>query len=360
MKHFYFFILILFTCCNIFAQTNNELIKLADDIHKKILTIDTHTDTPMLFSSDTSIDLGKLNSNTKVDFPKMQNGGLDAVFMAVYLPQGKRDEVNNYLAKNKALSILQLIKKQVEKYPEIAKVATTPDEVYRLKYQGKRAVLIGLENGYPIGDKLTNLRLFQELGVVYITLSHTKNNDICDSSNDIPEHNGLSSFGKDVICEMNRLGMIIDVSHTSDKTIRDVISYSKAPVIASHSCAKKLTNNRRNLSDDMIQLIAKNGGVVQVCMVSHFVKLPALGKATVSDVVDHIDHIVKLAGINHVGVGSDFDGGAGVIGCKNVSEMKNITIELLRRGYKSEEIEKIWGGNFLRVMTDVQKLTIFT
>ncbi|MDR1054774.1 MAG: dipeptidase [Prevotellaceae bacterium] len=359
--HRYFtasFLLIFLINTSIRAQSgrDNELFRRADSLHAKILTIDTHTDTPMQFFSNKSIDLGKWNPNTRVDFVKMQEGGLDAVFFAVFLEQGSRDNAGNIIAKNKALAIFKSIGDHISKYADWVKLVTVPSDVYLAKRQGKKAVLLGIENGYCIGNNLSNIHKFKQLGVAYITLSHTKNNDICDSSNDKPEHNGLSEFGIKVVREMNRLGIIVDVSHTSDKTIYDVVRYSKAPIIASHSCTRALTNNRRNLTDAMIRLIAKNGGVIQVCMVPHFVKSPLSGKATVADFVDHIDHVVSVAGIDYVGIGSDFDGGAGITGCKNVAEIKNITVELLRRGYSPKDIEKIWSSNFLRVMAEVQNL----
>lgn len=353
------FIIILIFCALPPYSTNAQdvgFVKKADNIHKRIMAVDTHTDTPMLFYANPQIDLGKNNSNTQVDFIKMQKGGLDAVFFAVFLPQGERDDAGHIIAKNKAVSIFKSIAEHVNKYPYLGEIVTTPANAYRLKRAGKKAVLIGIENGYCIGKDINNILLFKNLGASYITLCHTKNNEICDSSNDIPEHNGLSEFGIKVVHEMNRLGIIVDVSHTADATIRDVIRYSKAPVIASHSCTKALTNNKRNLSNDMLKLIAHNGGVIQVCMVSHFVKPSLQGRATVADFVNHIDHIVKTVGIDYVGIGSDFDGGARIIGCNNVADIKNITAELLKRGYSENDIEKIWGGNFFRVMTDVQKL----
>ncbi|NTW23982.1 MAG: membrane dipeptidase, partial [Lentimicrobium sp.] len=265
-----------------------------------------------------------------------------------------------------------------------------------IEKQGKRAVYIGLENGYPIGNDLNNVALFYKLGARYITLCHTKNNDICDSSTDSTEHNGVSAFGKQLITEMNRLGMMIDVSHISDKSFSDVIQISKTPVIASHSCARALCDNPRNLNDDLLAALAENGGVIQMCILSSYVKTPLPNPkrdsaqaalrikyngfnnlsdslmtiarkewyetdekypqvlASVEDVVDHIDHIVKVAGINHVGIGTDFDGGGAVQGCEDVSEMGNITLELVRRGYKKGQIEKIWGKNLLRVMKNVE------
>ena len=255
-----------------------------------------------------------------------------------------------------------------------------------------------MENGYPIGNDLSLIQTYYTKGARYITLCHTRNNDICDSSTDSTEYNGLSEFGNSVVKFMNKTGMMVDVSHMSDKSFYDVIALSKAPVIASHSCCRALCDNPRNMDDAMLRALAKNGGVIQMCILSAYVKKQApnpardsafaslrkkyqnfdnLSKAemdnarrdwdalddmysqplaTVSDVVDHIDHIVKIAGIDHVGIGTDFDGGGGVTGCFDVSQMKNITIELLKRGYTIGDIRKIWGGNLMRVMKKVRKV----
>ncbi|KAF5075952.1 Membrane dipeptidase [anaerobic digester metagenome] len=275
----------------------------------------------------------------------------------------------------------------------------TPTDALRLKKEGKRAIYIGVENGYPIGTNLALLEEYYNLGARYVTLSHTRNNQICDSSTDPdgPIHNGVSDFGKEVIAEMNRLGMLIDVSHISDKAFFDAVELSKTPVFASHSCARAICDNPRNLTDEMLLKIAETGGVVQMCILSDYVKTtepnPARDSAraelqkkyggfknlsdsvrmiaysewheinekfpsklaTVSDVVDHIDHMVKVAGIDHVGIGTDLDGGGGVDGCRDASEMKSITIELLRRGYSEEDIKKIWGENFMRVFHKAQE-----
>jgi len=213
--------------------------------------------------------------------------------------------------------------------------------------------LLGVENGYGIGKDLANLQKLADRGVIYITLSHNGQNDICDSHEGKPEHNGLSEFGKQVIKEMNRLGIIVDISHTSEKTSFDALEISKYPVIASHSSVKALCNHSRNISDDLMKAIATKGGVIQVCLYGDFIKED--GKATVKEVVDHIDYIVKKVGIDYVGIGSDYDGGGELIGLTNAGDMPQITLELLRRGYSEKDIAKIWGGNFMRVMKTVKK-----
>lgn len=390
-----------------FCSKNISPEERAAKIHQKVLTIDTHTDTPLrLFRDD--FDLGVRHdpreTNSKADLPRMIEGGLDAVFFAVFVGQGERSAAGNARAKERALQIFEAINKSVEAHSKWAELTFTSDDAYRIEKSGKRAIYIGMENGYPIGNDLSLLKTFYDLGTRYITLCHTRNNDICDSSTDPAgaEHNGLSPFGKEVIAEMNRLGIIVDVSHISDSAFYDVLRVSRAPVIASHSCARALCDNPRNLDDAMLKALAAHGGVIQMCILSDYVKTiepdsqrlavfePLREKfgrfdqlseeaqqelrrewdrlnrefprplATVADVVDHIDHIVKVAGIDHVGIGTDFDGGGAVEGCYDVSEMGNITLELVRRGYNEEQIGKIWGGNFMRVFREVERIATET
>lgn len=386
----------------LFFSDNEKLKKRAAKIHSKILTLDSHCDTPLSILYD-NVDMGVKNdpkaTGSKVDFVRMKEGGLDASFFAVFLGQGKRDEESNAKAKKKALEIFESIHQSVKKYPHLAEVADTPADAYRIQKIGKRAIYIGVENGYPIGNEINNVKEFYNLGARYITLCHTKNNDICDSSTDEKgaEHNGLSPFGKKVVQEMNRLGMMVDVSHISDKSFYDVIKLSKTPIIASHSSARAICNHPRNLDDEMLKALAKNGGLIQLCILNSYIKTqpenPARDEAfkqlrekyknftdlseeeratashewhqinidfpeelaTVSDAVDHIDHIVKVAGIDHVGIGTDFDGGGGISGFYDISEAGNITFELVKRGYSTNDIEKIWSGNFMRVFKEVQK-----
>jgi len=381
--------------------TENRVAKKVEKIHDQALTVDTHCDTPMrLLRSD--FDMGKRNDPNegggKVDFIRMKEGGMDAMFFAVFISQGERTPEGNKKAKERTLKIFDAILNTVNKHSDLAEIALNPDDAYEIEKVGKRAVYLGVENGYPVGNDLANIKEFYDLGARYITLCHSRNNDICDSSTDRngPEHNGLSDFGRKVVAEMNKLGMIVDVSHISDKAFYDVLEVSEAPVIASHSCARAICDSPRNLSDDMLKKLAENGGVIQVCFVSSFIKLsepfherdsamqalqekygsfddltdeemdqarkewyginkkfpPKL--ATVSDMVDHIDHIVKVAGIDYVGIGTDFDGGGGLKDCYDVSQVKNITSELIQRGYTTKEIKKIWGGNFMRVFREVE------
>jgi membrane dipeptidase len=380
------------------GNKEDQLIKSANKIHASVLTVDTHCDTPMDFVRS-DFDLGVKHEDGCVDFPRMKEGGLNAEFFAVFTGQGPRDDSSFNKVNQKALDIFDAIHKNVDKNSSMAEMAYTADDAYRIKKAGKIAAFIGVENGYPIGKDISRVRLYYDKGARYITLSHSKNNDICDSSTDQkgPESNGLSQFGEEVVKEMNRLGMMVDISHVSDKSFYDVIKLSKAPVIASHSSCRALCENQRNIDDNMLLALKQNGGVIQICILSDYLKTPeanperdsllkelrgkygdyntisdslkklirseyrAIQKkyeklATVKDAVDHIDHVVQIIGIDHVGIGTDFDGGGGIDGCKTVAEMKNITIELVRRGYTKKDIEKIWGGNVMRVLREVERL----
>lgn len=376
-------------------KNDSQLAKMAEKIHANTLTVDTHCDTPMDMA-ESDFDLGERHTEGCVDFPRMKEGGLDAEFFAVFTSQGPRNDTAFDKVYGYALDVLEKIHANVGKNLALAEVAGSPEEAYRLKKAGKIAAFIGIENGYPIGKDISRIGSFYEKGARYITLSHTRNNDICDSSTDPkgPEHNGLSSFGGDVVKEMNRIGMMIDVSHISDKAYYDVLKLTEAPVIASHSSCRALCGSPRNLDDDMLLALRGNGGVIQICILSEYIKTPdpnpaleaklkelsekygnfgslpddkkALARAeyreiqdkyeklaTVKDVVDHIDHVVQVIGVDYVGIGTDFDGGGGVEGCRSVAEMKNITIELLQRGYTRSDIEKIWSGNIMRVLKEV-------
>lgn len=379
-----------------FAQEHNH--QKAQRIHQQALTIDSHTDTPLRFvrsEFEISENHDPKQTGSKVDLPRMKSGGMDAMFFAAFIGQDERSPEANKKATQKVQTIIDSIYAQLERNRAIAEIATLPKHAYNLEKQGKRAIYIGIENGYALGNDISLVEKFFDRGVRYITLCHTKNNDICDSSTDSVEHNGLSEFGEKVVKEMNKVGMMIDVSHISDASFYDVLDITEDPIIASHSNARVLRDHPRNLDDKMLKKLAGNKGVIQVCFVTDYIKKPdptpkrdsayqALRKkynhfqnltdeqmdaareewyainrkypqklATVSELVDHIDHIVKVAGINHVGIGTDFDGGGALKGCFDVSEMENITLELVNRGYSENEIYKIWGENFMRVFHEV-------
>ena len=392
-------LLSLFTI-NVILTSCKSLDKKAAIIHKKAFTIDSHCDSPLVLMSE-DFDIGKSHNaketGTKYDIPRMEAGGLDASFFAAFVGQGNQDSTGLEKAFNQTNQIIDAVYKSINANKEKAEIAISHEDGYRLEKIGKRAIYLGIENGYALADKIDNINYFYKKGIRYITLVHTRNNHIADSSTDTTLYKGLSKFGEEVVKRMNELGIMIDLSHASDSAFYDVLSLSKVPVIASHSCSRALCDNPRNLSDDMLLALAKNGGVIQMCILSDYVKkmpsYPARDSAhaafeikhsnwanyneeqrkvgirewhqldinfppvlaNVTDVVNHIDHIVKIAGIDHVGIGTDFDGGGDVIGCYDVSEMGNITLELVKRGYSEEDIIKIWGGNFMRVFKEVEK-----
>lgn len=376
------------------------LEKRVKEIHEKALTVDTHCDTPMSMLRG-KFDVGVRNTppQSRVDFPRMKEGGLDAMFFAAFTSQRERTTENTEKAYKMANDMIDVVNQACDKYKDQAEVATFAKDAARIESEGKRAIYIGMENGFPIGTKLERVEEFYKRGVRYITLCHSKNNEICDSSTDKKgsEHDGLSKFGEEVVTKMNDLGMIIDVSHISDKSFYDVIKRSKAPVIASHSSVRAIAHHNRNMTDEMIKSLAENGGVIQICLLDSYIKDPDTTTLhyqkrkelslvwdtkfdsmndkekeelraewrslsvkypkklpTVADYVDHIDHVKNLVGIDFVGIGSDFDGGGGIDGCADVSEMPNITKEMLVRGYSEEEIIKVWGGNFFRVFREVE------
>lgn len=331
-----------------------ELFAKATSLHHKIITLDSHTDTPMLFPG--SFDLGKKEGG-KVNLPFMEEGKLDAAIMVAYIPQGARDKVASQNATDYATERLSQIIRQKEINFARMDIAQTPDDLIRLKQQGKKAIFLGIENGYAIGRNIENLQRFRDLGVVYMTLCHNGNNDICDSAAGNTEWGGLSPFGKEVIEEMNRTGMIIDISHAAKNTFYDVLKHSRQPIIASHSSVYTLTPHQRNLTDDQITALADYGGVIQICLYKGFLNAEP-EKASLRDAIRHICHVVDLVGIDYVGIGSDFDGDGEIIGCRAANELIQITMRLITLGFDEESIQKIWGGNLLRVMKKVQHTTV--
>jgi membrane dipeptidase len=380
------------------AQTPPTVAAKARELHRKILTVDTHCDTAFsLLRKDWKIGERHdpaLRASGKIDLPRMKEGGLDAEFFAAFVGQGPRTPEGYAKAKDGALKAVEAVRQMTEEFAPMIGLAVDPAGARRLKKEGRLTAFIGMENGYPIGKDLSLIKTFYDRGVRYITLCHSADNDICDSSTDRrdPEDRGLSDFGREVVAECNRLGMLVDVSHASDKSFFDVLAASRAPVFASHSSSRAVCDNPRNLTDDQLRALAAKGGVIQICFLGAYVRTPAVipereqaikdmearygslrdlrdeslrekamaerdainqkypqSRATVQDLVDHIDHVRKVVGIDFVGIGTDFDGGGGVVGCDDVSGMIHVTEELIRRGYSDREIGKIWGGNFFRV-----------
>lgn len=324
--------------------------KLAKKLHSKILTLDSHCDTPMFFPQ--GINFASRDPKILVDLHKMTEGHLDASIMAAYLEQKERDEASLENATAMANQILTQIEEMVAKNCTAVDIAYTPDNLWQLKKDGKRAIMLGIENGYAIGKDICNVEAFRKRGVVYMTLCHNGDNDICDSARGNHEHGGVSEFGKQVIEEMNRVGMMVDLSHAGEESFYDALQISKTPIVCSHSSARALCDHPRNLTDEQMRALAKTGGVAQVTLYHGFLKKQA--EATILDAIDHLNHMVNIMGIEHVGIGTDFDGDGGIRGCASASELINFTRRLLRERYTEEQIQMIWGGNFLRVMRQVQ------
>jgi len=378
-------------------ESGSKVSARARSIRAHAIAVDTHDDTPqrMLFEN---FDLAHRDPTGNIDIPRMRQGGLDAIFMSIWTP----GTIPAQLAVERALKMIDLVREQVTKHPSDLLLATTAADVRRARKENKIAVLMGMEGGHMINDDLDLLRKYAALGVRYLTLTHSVNDDWADSSTDKPAHNGLTPFGRQVVTELNRLGVMVDISHVSDKTFADALETTRAPVIASHSSCRALCSAPRNMTDDMMRALAKNGGVIQINFHVGFLSQeyadaakaasPAqreraaemekkcgdneackvLGGQRLSDeatargelpvvsyqrIVDHIDHAVKVAGVDHVGLGSDFDGSVLPRGMEDVSHYGRITEELIRRGYSDADIEKILGGNTLRVMAEVERVS---
>jgi microsomal dipeptidase-like Zn-dependent dipeptidase/anthranilate/para-aminobenzoate synthase component II len=354
--------------------------KQAKKLHSKILTLDSHCDTPMFFPQ--GINFASRDPKILVDLHKMTEGHLDASIMVAYLEQQERDEASLQNATAKANQILTQIEEMVAKNCTAVDIAYTPDDLWRLKRAGKRAIMLGIENGYAIGNDIHNVEAFRRRGVVYMTLCHNGDNDICDSARGNHEHGGVSEFGKQVIAEMNRVGMMVDLSHAAEASFYDALQLSQTPIVCSHSSARALCDHPRNLTDDQMRALAKAGGVAQVTLYHGFLVKDSVDfnpncqlstvncqlstvncqlstvncqhEATILDAIDHLNHMVNIMGIEHVGIGTDFDGDGGIRGCASASELINFTRRLLRERYTEEQIQMIWGGNFLRIMKQVQ------
>ncbi len=335
---------------------DDPVVTKAREIHERVITLDTHIDILTTYATP-ALDPGA-TTTLQCDLTKMEEGALDGVFLVNFVGQGPLDEPGYRRAYDQAMVKFDAITRLTERmYPNRTELVRTPADVERVAKSGKRVIMIGMENGYPMGTDLVNLTRFYDLGARYLTLTHRAHNQLADSSSaPEPIHGGLSPLGRRVVAEMNRLGMMIDVSHASAQSFWDVIAATKAPIIASHSACAALTDSDRNLTDEQLRALARNGGVIQIAAVPNYIK--AKGQAappTLREFVDHLDHAAKVAGIDHVGIGSDFDGGGGIPGFNNVAEAPNVTIELVRRGYTEEQIRKIWGGNLLRVWREVAR-----
>jgi membrane dipeptidase len=369
----------------------------AKQLHDRAIVIDSHDDTTQRLLSDKTYDISKRQKNGNIDIPRMREGGLDALFFSIWVPS----DVTGVKAVNTANALIASVHKAVAAHPNDLVMATTAADVRRAAADHKIAALMGMEGGHMINDDLGQLRKYAALGVRYLTLTHFKNNNWADSSTDKPAHNGLTPFGKDVVRELNKLGVMVDISHVADKTFYDALEITKAPVIASHSSCRAIANHPRNMTDDMLRALAKNGGVVMINYEVSFLseeyrvasekasggvvqQLAALSKKCGGDeacstlesarinteamnsgalpkvswekIIEHIDHAVKVAGADHVGLGSDFDGATMPIGMEDASKLPKITDALLKKGYSESDIEKILGGNILRVMEQVEKV----
>ncbi len=403
------------------AMTEDQLLAKAKDIHERVLTLDTHCDINVRNFTD-SINYNQ-DLETQVTLPKMQEGGLDVAWFVVYTGQDSLTETGYAKAYDNAISKFDAIHNLVNKFaPDQIELATTSAEARDIASRGKKVAMIGIENGYPVGMDISNVEKFYNMGARYMSLSHNGHSQLCDSNtgeeDDVWLHNGLSDLGKEVIAEMNRLGMMIDVSHPSKEAIRQMVELSKAPIIASHSSARALCDHSRNLDDEQLQWMKENGGVIQTVAFQAYTnkekndardeKMKVLRKdiadslgvrwfdsfrevreagmteeeqmawfqeftkvrkmandkaetmsdfpaaVNVSDFVDHIDYMVEKIGLKHVGISSDFDGGGGVDGWMDASETFNVTLELVRRGYTEEEIDQLWSGNLLRVLDECE------
>ena len=323
----------------------------AKHIHDTSIILDSHCDTPMFFTDNSRENIAMFATRTDrvlVDLPKMTEGRLDASIMVAYLPQGPRNEEAYKVATAKADLLLTQIEEMVRANGDRVGLAETEEDILSLKAQGKKAILRGIENGYAIGKDIGLLEYFKKRGIVYMTLCHNGDNDICDSARGNNEHGGLSDFGREVVEQMNRLGLLVDMSHASEKSFYDALELSKVPIVCSHSSARALCDHPRNLTDDQLRALAKAGGVAQTTVYSGFLRTDS--EATIIDAIEHLCHAAKIMGVEHVGLGTDFDGDGGVPGLADASEIINFTRHLLRRQFSEQDIRLIMGGNFLRVM----------
>jgi membrane dipeptidase len=380
----------------VLSQSGLQVSDRAKQLHDRAIVIDSHDDTTQRLVDDKTFRIEARNPNGNIDIPRMREGGLDALFFSIWVPS----EVTGPPAVKKALDQIDAVREAVRLHPNDLVLATTAAEVRRAVAGRKIAALMGMEGGHMIDDDMRLLRDYAALGVRYLTLTHFKNNNWADSSTDKPAHNGLTAFGKDVVRELNRLGVMVDISHVADKTFYDALAVTTAPVIASHSSCRAIANHPRNMTDDMLRAVAKNGGVVMINYHAGFLseefrvasekmsgnivaKMAAMSKTCGGNeacttlegeridreammsgelpkvswekIIEHIDHAVKVAGADHIGLGSDFDGATMPIGMEDASKLPRITDALLKKGYTEADVEKILGGNILRVMEQAER-----
>lgn len=320
-------------------------------IHNTSIILDSHCDTPMFFTNDSEENaamFGTRSDKVLVNLPKMTEGRLDASIMVAYLPQGERTLEAYKAVTAKTNRLLTQIEEIVHVNSDCVGLAETAEDILRLKAKGKKAILRGIENGYAIGRDLSLLQHFKRRGIVYMTLCHNGDNDICDSARGNAEHGGLSPFGREVVQEMNRLGILVDLSHAAESSFYDALELSKVPIVCSHSSARALCDHPRNLTDDQMRALAKHDGVAQTTVYKGFLRKE--GEASIVDAVKHLCHAARIMGVEHVGLGTDFDGDGGVPGLADASEIINFTCHLLHRHFSEQDIRLIMGGNFLRAM----------
>ena len=329
----------------------------AKQLHNRIITLDTHCDTPMFFPK--GIHFNQRDPRILVDLHKMFEGRQDAVIMAAYLPQPKIGETFSSLVESDRLTPYQYANGIFDQIEAIAKnnsnhisIARTAADLYEDKRCGRKSIMFAIENGLALEHDLANVKRFAQRGVVYITLCHNGDNDICDSARGCNTHDGVSQFGEQVIREMNRLGIMVDLSHAGEKSFYDALAISQTPIVCSHSNCRALCDHPRNLTDDQLRQLAAAGGVAHTTLYAGFLRRE--GQASILDAIEHLEHAIDIMGIDHVGIGTDFDGDGSVLGYADASEAINFTLHLLRRKYSDRDIRKIWGGNWLRVMATVQ------
>ena len=379
------------------SQQPADVSPRAAQIHRDAIVIDTHADTVQRMFFDKTFDVGARHADGNIDIPRMREGGLDALFFSIWVPS----DVTGPPAVKRALDLIDAVHEGVRTHPNDLVLATSSADIRRAASNHKLAALMGMEGGHMIDDDLGMLRNYAALGVRYLTLTHFKNNNWADSSTDTPAHNGLTPFGKDVVRELNRLGMLVDISHVADKTFYDALAVTRAPVIASHSSCRAIDQHARNMSDEMMRALAANGGVMMINYEVSFLseeyrladlkksggvvaQLDAMSKKCGGDeacstlesarvsreamvsgqlpkvswetIIEHIDHAVKVAGVDHVGLGSDFDGATMPLGMDDASKLPRITDALIKKGYAQADIEKILGGNLLRVLEQAERV----